>query len=136
MTTEYSTYVLLAIVTLYFLVGTIVQIPSVTTYTAEAHEIESTTITAEVTAYSEKDSCHYENCAMANTEPAHEGAVACPRNIALGTKIELLGRIYTCKDRTAKYLDGRYDVFMGYGEKAHEEALQFGLQELTVTIYE
>lgn len=88
-----------------------------------------------LTAYSEFDSCHTgASCLMANGEKAHISAMACPREIPLGTEIEYQGKIYTCKDRTALYLNGRYDIFMGYGEEAYNKAIQFGIRKDTIII--
>jgi len=91
---------------------------------------------AVVTAYSEFDSCHYPGCKMANNIPAEIGYIACPTAYEFGTKVEIAGMgLYECGDRTATYLDGRFDVFMGYGQEAYDEAIKFGIQERTVTIY-
>ena len=92
-------------------------------------------IEAETTAYSEIDSCHTgKSCLMANGKRAHIGAVACPRNIKLGTWIEIAGQVYECADRTAKWVDGRFDIFVGWGKGAHREALAYGVQILEVKI--
>ena len=104
----------------------------------KTHETEvehSHTFLAEITAYSAKDSCHFPNCVMANGLPAAIGYIACPRNIALGTKVKIenLGE-FICGDRTAKWVDGRYDIFMGYSESAYREAINFGKQLLEVEI--
>jgi hypothetical protein len=37
-------------------------------------------------------------------------AVACPRNIGLGTIVEIRGAIYVCEDRLAKKYDTRFDI--------------------------
>ena len=37
-------------------------------------------------------------------------AVACPRNIGLGTVIEINGNTYVCEDRLAKKFDRRFDI--------------------------
>lgn len=90
----------------------------------------------EVTAYSEIDSCHTgKSCLMANRKKAHIGAVACPRNIELGTKVKIgdLG-VFTCEDRTALWVDGRFDIFMGFGTSSYEKAKDFGKRQLAVTI--
>jgi 3D (Asp-Asp-Asp) domain-containing protein len=88
-----------------------------------------------VTAYSELDSCHYKGCPMANGKKAQVGYAACPRDIKLGTKIEIegIGELI-CGDRTAKSLDGRYDVFMGMGNESYIKAKEFGIKELEVRI--
>lgn len=105
--------------------------PVIYTKLAEPAYIETM---AEITAYSEIDSCHYENCVMANGKPAEVGYIACPREIALETKIEALGEVYICGDRTAKHYNGRYDIFKGYGKEAHKEALEFGRQYKIIKI--
>jgi len=87
-----------------------------------------------VSAYSEFDSCHYENCIMASGKRAYIGAVACPREINLGTKVEINKTIYICEDRTALKFNGRFDIFMGYNQEAYDKAIQFGLQRLNVII--
>jgi len=88
-----------------------------------------------VTAYSEIDSCHYAGCPMANGIKAQKGYAACPRNVKLGTKvwIEGFGELI-CGDRTAKWVDGRYDIFFGYGQGSYDKAIQFGKQKLEVKI--
>jgi len=91
---------------------------------------------AHVTAYSEYDSCHYENCLMANGIPAQEGYVACPRRFALGTKVEIDGDEYICGDRTAERFDGRFDIFMGYGSEAYAQAINFGIRTLEYRVLE
>jgi 3D (Asp-Asp-Asp) domain-containing protein len=92
-------------------------------------------VSAVVTAYSEIDSCHYKDCVMASGVPAYVGAVACPRNIPINTKVVIEGITYNCEDRTNKSLDGRYDVFIGYGKESHTKALIWGKRELTIKVY-
>lgn len=97
--------------------------------------------TATVTAYSELDSCHNKtkagDCITASghvlqSKDAWQLA-ACPRKYPLGTLVEFwTGQepLYlTCVDRTARYLDGRFDVWVGYGREAHEAALDFGKKQ-------
>lgn len=98
-------------------------------------EEQSLPAVRKITAYSEFDSCHYPNCLMANGKKAEVGYAACPRDIKLGTKIKIdgIGELI-CGDRTARSVDGRYDVFMGYGKEAYQKSLEFGKQTLTVTI--
>jgi 3D (Asp-Asp-Asp) domain-containing protein len=89
----------------------------------------------EVTAYSEYDSCHTgESCLMASGKKAYVGAVACPREIELGTKVIIAGIEYTCEDRTSPTYDGRYDIFMGYSQEGYDKAVDWGLQELEIII--
>lgn len=87
-----------------------------------------------VTAYSEIDSCHYKGCPMANGIRAQEGYIACPRDIKLGTIVAIDNQLYECGDRTAKWVDGRWDIFVGYGKEAHKKALVFGKQEKEIII--
>lgn len=106
----------------------------VTCPTEEQEEtLEAIEVLAVVSAYSEIDSCYYEGCPMANGIKAQVGYVACPRDIPLGTKatIDTMGE-FICGDRTAKFVDGRIDVFMGYGQEAYDEAIQFGIKNLAV----
>ncbi len=91
-------------------------------------------VVAEVTAYSEIDSCHYENCVMASGKRAYIGAVACPRDMELGTKVKIQNKIYTCEDRTNKNLDGRFDIFMGYGQTNYDKAINWGNKTLKIAI--
>jgi hypothetical protein len=37
-------------------------------------------------------------------------AAACPRDIRLGTVVEIRGRTYVCEDRLAKKYDKRFDI--------------------------
>ena len=93
-------------------------------------------VEAEISHYSSLDSCHTgEDCLMANGRRAYIGAVACPREIRLGTLVRIDGMNLTCADRTAKWIDGRYDVFLGYGKEAHERALKLGIREMKIKIY-
>lgn len=91
-------------------------------------------VRAIVTAYSEIDSCHYENCVMASGSRAYIGAVACPRDVSLGTRVVIAGKEYKCEDRTHQNFDGRYDIFMGYGADSYEKAVEWGRRELAVII--
>jgi 3D (Asp-Asp-Asp) domain-containing protein len=96
---------------------------------------EKPSFKAVVSAYSELDSCHTgKSCLMANGKKAHLGAVACPRSIPLGSHVLIAGQRYTCEDRTAAWVDGRYDLFFGYGIVAHQKALEWGIKTLEVTI--
>jgi len=97
--------------------------------------VENPQIELPITAYSELDSCHYSGCPMANGIKAKIGYVACPRQWKLGTKIEVEGMgTFECGDRYRKDLSDRIDVFMGYGEEAHQKAIEFGKQIKSVEI--
>ncbi len=86
-----------------------------------------------VTAYSALDSCHYANCVMASGSRAYVGAVACPRSIPLFTQVIIDNVTYTCEDRYKKNLSYRFDIFMGYGEEAHQRAINYGVQQKQVS---
>jgi 3D (Asp-Asp-Asp) domain-containing protein len=94
----------------------------------------STVVRAEVTMYSGVESCHYEGCPMASGRRAYVGAVACPRKYPLGTEVEIEGKKYVCEDRTAKYLDGRFDIFAGFTQADYQRALRWGVRTLEVKI--
>jgi 3D (Asp-Asp-Asp) domain-containing protein len=86
------------------------------------------------TAYSEYDSCHYDNCIMANGERAYVGAVAC-NCLPIGTEIEVAGVKYVVRDRHSKQLECRVDIFFGGGIDAYNKAIQYGKQIKTIKIY-
>lgn len=94
---------------------------------------ERQSIVATVTAYTPLETCtSIETCIMANGQRVYDGAVACPRKYDFGTKVEILGKVYECTDRTAEKFDGRFDIFMFN----HEEALTFGKRHVKVYVYE
>lgn len=83
-----------------------------------------------VTAYTDVETCQDSQCIMASGKRAYKGSVACPRAIPLGTKVYIQPfGLLACEDRTALSVDGRFDVFFGYGEEAHSQALKFGIQK-------
>jgi len=133
-----SLYIFLSVIVLYFLFGYCQSVFGTIRYVAEAEEENFYTMQASITAYSELDSCHNKNCEMASTKRAYVGAIACPREISLETKVIVKGTTYTCEDRTAKWVEEKYpntfDIFFGYGEEAHIKALEFGRQNLLVKI--
>ena len=90
----------------------------------------------EISAYSELDSCHYptkEGCLTASGKIAEVGMVA-TNLYTFGTKLRINGEIYTVEDRISKRYNDRIDRFMGYGQRAHDEAIEFGIQHLQVEI--
>lgn len=89
-----------------------------------------------ISAYSELDSCHYpssKGCFTASGKIARVGMVA-TNLYPFGTKLKIGNKIYIVEDRVSKKYNNRYDIFMGYGEEAHQEALKFGIQYLPVEI--
>jgi len=64
---------------------------------------------------------------MASGKEVYEGAIACPRNIPLGTKIEVKDHgTFTCEDRKAIRFDDEFDVY----SDSIDEALEFGRKTL------
>ena len=63
--------------------------------------------------------------------PAQGRTIAVPRNIPLGTKIEIAGKLYIAEDRTARKYDGRFDIYFD----SHEMARKFGIRTNQVTIW-
>lgn len=96
------------------------------------------TIIGSVSKYSRQDSCHNPKgteCLTASGEDTKEGrTIACPRSIKLGTRIQINGEVYTCLDRTAKWVEAKfgptYDIFT----ESHDAALKFGRKTLEVAI--
>lgn len=100
------------------------------------------TMDASVSAYSLIESCHNRKngvCIAANGRAPIEGVtIACPRSLALGTRVLLMGSDwmgeYVCEDRTAKWIEAKYgptfDIFMNN----QSDAIKFGRQNIKVTI--
>ena len=95
-------------------------------------------IEAEVTKYSELDSCHYPKngkCLVATGDEAFIGGIACPRSWPLGVIAEIEGRAYICNDRYNENLSDRLDIWAGYGQEAYQEAKRFGIQTHQIKLY-
>ncbi len=89
------------------------------------------TVKAEVTSYSPKESCHHPGCPNARGYRPVEGiSIACPRNIRLGTQAIIDGHKYVCDDRTAKWVDGRYDKFV----ESYGDAVKWGKRWKEITL--
>lgn len=132
----YLLFIFLALITALLLVFAFILADNIEkTYTIN-YKAESKTeaFWADVTAYSEIDSCHFKDCLMSNGIPAKIGYIACPRNLIHGTIVEIDGLEYECGDRYNKDLSYRFDIFMGYGKESHEVAKVFGKQTLAVKI--
>ncbi len=73
---------------------------------------------------------------MANGEYPYIGAVASSdRSIPLGTIVEIDGKEYTVKDRTAKWVHEKFgSTFDIYSEDSYEEMMEFGSQKMVVII--
>jgi len=73
---------------------------------------------------------------MANGEYPYIGAVASSdRSIPFGTRVEIDGKVYEVKDRTALWVHQKHGLtFDIYSEDSREEMLQFGDPEIIVKI--
>jgi 3D (Asp-Asp-Asp) domain-containing protein len=80
-------------------------------------------VLAKISAYCDKG-------IMASGKETYLGAIACPREIPLKTKVNILDKIYTCEDRTNLKYNGRYDIFM----ESCESAITWGIKKLSVEI--
>jgi hypothetical protein len=94
--------------------------------------IEPQGVPGSVSKYSLRDSCHNVvngKCLMASGKPVYDGAVACPYDIPFGTQVKIQGRVYTCEDRTARWVQAKwpntYDIFT----YDYNEAVQYGRQK-------
>ena len=128
---------LLATLVTLIVIGIGVLLSQTTTWVfqAEASEAETTVLENQtISFYSSIDSCHYFGCPTASGVRPYVGSLACPRAIALKTVVQILGEYFTCEDRTARFVDGRFDLFTGYGEEAHQNALEMGILKETVII--
>lgn len=105
--------------------------PLVQTVEAKAPEV-SEWKQAEVTAYTASvDETDASPLIMASGKMVYLGAVACPRNIDLGEKIEIKGLgVYTCEDRMNIRYTNNFDIFM----LTKAEALKFGRQKMKYKI--
>lgn len=83
---------------------------------------------ADFTAYTaSSDETDASPLVMASGKMVYIGAMACPRSIEIGTRIEVRGLgVYTCEDRMAERLDGNFDIFM----VTKSEAFKFGRKTL------
>jgi len=89
-----------------------------------------------VTAYSATDSCHYPvagGCLTASgTIATPYRSAACPRDVPYGSTFAQEGHEWVCEDRTAEWVQndlGRtFDLFVGYGAEAHEQAVKHGVK--------
>ena len=63
------------------------------------------------------------------------GDVACPRSIKLGTKVEIGGKTYTCRDRTARWVEKKFpNTFDIYSEGTRTEMLKWGRRNMKIKI--
>jgi len=86
------------------------------------------------TAYTAIETCKGKCINASGKAPIKGQSIACPRAYPLGTKVKIDGQKYICDDRTAKWADGRWDIFYGYSESDYQEAIKYGKQLKEVII--
>lgn len=92
------------------------------------------TIIATVTAYNTVPAQTVgDPCEASSTDNicGRRDVVACPRDIPLGTWVEIQGKRYECLDRTALKFNGRFDISF---DKDVQAALNWGKRTLQVRI--
>lgn len=89
---------------------------------------------AEISAYTASaDETDASPLIMASGKMVYVGAVACSRDIPLGTKLEIRGRgIYVCEDRMNARYTNNIDIFM----LTKQEAKQFGRKTMDYRVLE
>ena len=86
-----------------------------------------------VTAYNPvEEQCGANPEIMASGKRVYRGAMACPRWLEFGTLIGVDDELYVCEDRLHPDYEGRFDILMWNSE----EALEWGVKQLKVEIYE
>ena len=68
---------------------------------------------------------------MSSGNRVYDGAIACPRWLELGTRVEILGRVYTCEDRMNIRYNNHFDIMMW----EYQDAIDFGRRTLQVKIF-
>ena len=99
----------------------------------EIEEIEKVKyLTAEFSAYNaEVGQTDLDPFTMASGKKVYKGAIACPRDMELGTKIEVVGYgEYICEDRLNIRYTNNFDIYM----ETRAEALKFGRRNLNYII--
>lgn len=90
----------------------------------EVEEVEWTT--SKFTSYSAGDG-YTPGTVMASGKTVYVGAVACPRNMPLGTVVEVKGYgDFICEDRKSLEHDGEFDIYSA----TVSDAIQFGVKNL------
>lgn len=88
-------------------------------------------VVAEITAYTASvDETDDTPNITASGKVVGPGMVACPYKYKFGTRVMILGKIYTCEDRMSRKYPDRFDIFVG----SKQEAYNFGIKTLTVKI--
>ena len=103
---------------------------STTIYIQNTAPVEVRTVI--ITGYSSETSQTDETPFLtASQTSVRKGIIACPRNLAFGTVVEIEGIKYTCEDRMNQKYNDRFDIWFA----SAEEALKWGKQIKTVVVY-
>jgi len=100
---------------------------------------EKVTVIASVTMYSRQSSCHNKRgavCLTAIGRDTVEGrTIACPYFLHLGIHVVHNNHVYTCEDRTARWVQKKhgptFDIFI----EDNTKALRWGRRDEEVTYY-
>jgi len=115
---------------------TIIQGSFLKAMSSPLHLGNSISVLGVITAYSKAETCPQKVCITASGQKADYDIIACPRELELGTLIEIEEKIYECGDRTAKWVEEKYgnvfDIWMG---ENYNEAIKFGRQYQIILIY-
>ena len=78
----------------------------------------------------------YETKSISTTTIEYIRIIACPKKYPFKTIVEINETKYICLDRMSLKHPDRFDIYMGQGEEAYNKAMNFGIQELTIKVYE
>lgn len=100
----------------------------------EENKVSKEVVIGEVTMYSsDVDQTDDTPFITANGDTVGQGTIACPSRLEFGTKVEILGKQYSCNDRmNIRYRGGNYfDIW----SESKDEAIVWGRQQVEVTIF-
>lgn len=95
-----------------------------------------TVITADVSQYSKLETCPRNECITASGVKPYVGSVACARGLKFGSIVVIDGLVYSCQDRLHPRFDHRIDIWAGDDEEAYQRAINYGVQNKVIQLYE
>ena len=133
--------VIKSIIMVEFAILSIILFPCFTTYAEVEPEVNHLPVNedkefyykeVELSAYNaEVAQCDSDPFTMANMNRVYEGAIACSRDLSLGTVVEILNKRYVCEDRMNIRYKNNIDIFMW----DKQEAIKFGRKIAMVKIF-
>ena len=102
----------------------------------KTEEVQEVADEMEISYYSELDSCHYptnDGCLTASGKIAEVGMVA-TNLYSFGTRLLIDGKEYVVEDRISKRYNNRIDIFVGYGQRAYNQAKESGIKKYKVSV--